>query len=91
MSEMVQASSEGRLLEAFVTGTAFFVAAVGMIRYKDTDINISCKTEEGNLVAPYTLTLRNWLKDIMYGGESLPGAKCKTRSSEVVGRSSQKS
>jgi hypothetical protein len=41
-----------------------------MIRYKDTDINIGHKTEEGDLVAPYTLMLRNWLKDIMYGNES---------------------
>ncbi|KAI8716304.1 Branched-chain-amino-acid aminotransferase [Fusarium sp. LHS14.1] len=69
MAEMVEASNAGRLLEAFVTGTAFFVAPVGMIRYRDTDIHIGNKTEEGDLVAPYTLMLRNWLKDIMYENE----------------------
>lgn len=46
------------------------MAPVGVIKYKDADINIGHKTEDGDLVAPYTLMLRNWLKDIMYGNEA---------------------
>ncbi|EON96065.1 putative branched-chain amino acid cytosolic protein [Phaeoacremonium minimum UCRPA7] len=69
MGELVEASKEGRLLEACVTGTAFFIAPVGVIRYRDADIKIGA-VEDGVLKAPYTLQIRDWLRKIMYGEEN---------------------
>ncbi|KAF7560132.1 hypothetical protein G7046_g4022 [Stylonectria norvegica] len=69
MKELVQASEENRLLEAFVTGTAFFVAPVGLIRYKEKDLIIGSTDSNGSLVAPVTQRIRQWLSGIMYGEE----------------------
>ncbi|KAK7424044.1 hypothetical protein QQX98_000654 [Neonectria punicea] len=70
MSELVLASEEGRLLEAFMTGTAFFISPVSTIRYHGVNIEIGKKDGEGRVIAPYATGLKGCLKDIMYGNEN---------------------
>ena len=67
MSEVVEAAQEGRLIEAFAAGTAFFIAPVSMIGFRDNDINIPL---QGNHSGHYANALKTWLMDIMYGRES---------------------
>ncbi|KAG8625790.1 hypothetical protein KVT40_006191 [Elsinoe batatas] len=66
MAEIVEAEREGRLIEAFAAGTAFFVAPVGLIEWKGERIRVP--TGEG-ASGKYAALLRGWLSDIMYGGE----------------------
>lgn len=40
MREIVEASKEGRLVEAFVAGTAYFITPVSAINFKDEEIKI---------------------------------------------------
>jgi branched-chain amino acid aminotransferase len=40
MPEIVEASKEGRLVEAFVAGTAYFITPVSAINFKDEEIEI---------------------------------------------------
>ncbi|KAJ4305972.1 hypothetical protein N0V88_000762 [Collariella sp. IMI 366227] len=67
MAELISASEDNRLLEAFVSGTAFFVASVNTIQYQGMDIEVGKKNDQGVPVAPYTTAIRGWLSDIMYG------------------------
>ncbi|KAI1463954.1 branched-chain amino acid aminotransferase II [Daldinia caldariorum] len=70
INEVLEASSEGRLLESFAAGTAFFVCPVSLIHHRGQDIQIPMgKTGEGG---PCTLKLKSWLKDIMYGNVDHP-------------------
>ncbi|KAI1481211.1 branched-chain amino acid aminotransferase II [Daldinia eschscholtzii] len=70
IKEVLEASSEGRLLESFAAGTAFFVCPVSLIHHREQDIQIPMgKAGEGG---PYTLKLKGWLKDIMYGNVDHP-------------------
>ena len=64
MHEVVEAAEEGRLVEAFGSGTAFFVAPVSDIHFRGKDIELPlAKGEE----ATYAMSIKGWLKDIMYG------------------------
>jgi branched-chain amino acid aminotransferase len=60
MSEILRASKEGRLKEAFGAGTAAVVSPIECIQYKGEDINID---------APGTVTLQVWdeITSIQYG------------------------
>ncbi|OTB15167.1 hypothetical protein K445DRAFT_75515 [Daldinia sp. EC12] len=70
IKEVLEASSEGRLLESFAAGTAFFVCPVSLIHHREQDVQIPMgKAGEGG---PYTLKLKGWLKDIMYGNVDHP-------------------
>ncbi|CAM1504917.1 Fc.00g025080.m01.CDS01 [Cosmosporella sp. VM-42] len=69
MEELVRANEEGRLVEAFVTGTAFFIAPVGLIRYKEKDLLIGKLDKMGVLEAPFANQIKQWLASIMYGEE----------------------
>ncbi|KAF3058130.1 Branched-chain-amino-acid aminotransferase, mitochondrial [Daldinia childiae] len=70
IKEVLEASTEGRLLESFAAGTAFFVCPISLIHHRGQDIQIPMgKAGEGGL---YTLKLKGWLKDIMYGNEDHP-------------------
>ncbi|KAI2639069.1 branched-chain amino acid aminotransferase [Hypomontagnella submonticulosa] len=70
IQEVMEAHSEGRLLESFAAGTAFFVTPVSLIHHRDQDVEIPMgKTGEGGL---YTLKLKGWLRDIMYGNTEHP-------------------
>ncbi|KAI1270840.1 branched-chain-amino-acid aminotransferase [Xylaria sp. FL0933] len=65
IDEVIEASAEGRLLESFASGTAYFVCPISLIHHRGRDIPIPAgKGGEG---APITLRLKNWLIDIKYG------------------------
>lgn len=66
MQEILDAYEDGRLVEAFAAGTAFFVAPVGLIGWKDHELEIPLI--EGKTGA-YARLIRSWLSDIMYGKE----------------------
>jgi branched-chain amino acid aminotransferase len=62
--ELIEAHKEGRLVEAFAAGTAYFIAPVVQIQYKDTNMVPT------QLDGIYTNKIKEWLKDIMYGREA---------------------
>ncbi|KAI0024138.1 branched-chain amino acid aminotransferase [Xylariomycetidae sp. FL0641] len=67
IDEVLEADSEGRLVESFAAGTAYFVCPVSLIHHRGRDVNIPMgKGGEGG---QFTNSLKGWLKDIMYGNE----------------------
>ncbi|AEO57002.1 hypothetical protein MYCTH_2302660 [Thermothelomyces thermophilus ATCC 42464] len=69
IDEVLEADREGRLIEAFTAGTAFFICPVSQIRHRDYDIHIPMvKGESGQ----YTAKIKGWMSDIMYGKEEHP-------------------
>lgn len=66
IGEVVQAAAEGRIVEAFSAGTAWFVSPVSGIHYRGKDIEIPMS--EGS-TGRYALMLKTWLYNIMYGKE----------------------
>jgi len=66
MMEVKEAVAEGRVVEAFAAGTAFFVAPVGLIEWKGEQMRIP--TVEGH-TGKFARQLRAWLSGIMYGEE----------------------
>ncbi|KAI0479578.1 branched-chain-amino-acid aminotransferase [Xylaria cf. heliscus] len=70
IDEVIEASAEGRLIESFASGTAYFVCPISLIHHRGRDIQIPAgKTGEG---ASITLRIKNWLVDIKYGREHHP-------------------
>ena len=69
MSEIVSAVKEGRIVEAFVSGTAFFIAPIEMIHFRGEDLTIPTSTSENG---SYAQVIKTWLKNIMYGKERHP-------------------
>jgi branched-chain amino acid aminotransferase len=65
ISEVEAAYDEGRLVEAFAAGTAFFIAGVSEISYRDTSLNIPVFGKDG--CGKYAGQLKALLKGIMYG------------------------
>jgi branched-chain amino acid aminotransferase len=63
MQDLAEAHDEGRLVESFAAGTAFFVAPVTDIHFRGKDIRPAKAGEEGT----YTNKIKSWLVDIMYG------------------------
>lgn len=68
MFEVEEAVNEGRLIEAFVAGTAWFIASVGHIHFRGKDITVP-QVEGDN--GKYTKIIKKWLKGIMWGGEGM--------------------
>ncbi|KAK6430576.1 hypothetical protein LTR95_013271, partial [Oleoguttula sp. CCFEE 5521] len=66
MHDLLEAADEGRLVEAFAAGTAFFVAPVGLIHFRGRDIEVPVQGESGD----YAKMLKSWLSNIMYGKEA---------------------
>ncbi|PMD44259.1 putative branched-chain-amino-acid aminotransferase [Hyaloscypha variabilis F] len=66
MEDVVEAVAEGRILEAFAAGTAYFVCPVCVIHYKDQDLQIPMSQGDSG---PYAALIKSWLVDIMYGNE----------------------
>lgn len=64
IGEVLDASREGRLLEAFCAGTAWFIAPVGKIGYKEEEVDVPMG--EG-ASGKYTALFKGWLEDIIYG------------------------
>ncbi|KAI2606392.1 branched-chain amino acid aminotransferase II [Hypoxylon fragiforme] len=70
IQEVMDANAEGRLLESFAAGTAFFVCPVSLIHHRGQDIQIPMgKAGDGG---PYSLKIKGWLQDIMYGNVDHP-------------------
>lgn len=64
MSDIVDAVKEGRMVEAFACGTAYFVCPVSAIEYQGQEL--AMPMARGNS-GEYTAALKGWLKSIMYG------------------------
>lgn len=69
MAEVEEAILEGRMVEAFGAGTAFFIAPVECINFKGRDLPISCELRGDECSGKYTALIKGWLKGIMYGKE----------------------
>ncbi|KAJ6260348.1 hypothetical protein Dda_4574 [Drechslerella dactyloides] len=69
ITDMIEAYDEGRLLEAFACGTAFFIAPVNGVQYKDKEIEVPMPMvmPDGSRAGRYGGTIKVWLKEIMYG------------------------
>ncbi|OJJ46667.1 hypothetical protein ASPZODRAFT_152116 [Penicilliopsis zonata CBS 506.65] len=65
MDELTQAWKEGCIVEAFVSGTAFFITPIMLIRDGDLDITLLSEGER----AGYAAQIKTWLEAIMYGRE----------------------
>lgn len=65
MDEVKTAWQEGRLIEAFGSGTAFFIAPVAEIHYRGTDVVLP----ESRQIA---LAIKEKMKNIMFGGVQHP-------------------
>ncbi|AEO63519.1 uncharacterized protein THITE_162912 [Thermothielavioides terrestris NRRL 8126] len=69
IDEVIEANKEGRLVEAFAAGTAYFICPVSQIRHRDYDVHIPMvKGESGQ----YTSKIKGWISDIMYGNVQHP-------------------
>ncbi|KAJ5502421.1 Aminotransferase class IV [Penicillium fimorum] len=64
IDEIEKASKEGRIVESFVSGTAYFITPVAMIRNEDTDISTLGVNGEP---AGYAAQIKSWLEAIMFG------------------------
>ncbi len=67
MDDIISAYKDGRLVEAFGAGTAFFIAPVALIHFRGKEIHVPTAEGESGV---YTRTIKKWLWDIMYGNES---------------------
>ncbi|KAF2709380.1 branched-chain amino acid aminotransferase II [Pleomassaria siparia CBS 279.74] len=65
MLEIEEAHREGRLVEAFAAGTAWFIAPVGHIQFRGRDLQIDIGAD--GLGGQYTARVKTWLKNIMLG------------------------
>lgn len=65
MKELIDADAEGRLLEAFAAGTAFFIAPIADIHFRGVDIVFPLGKAEGR--GEFAVGVKQALKDIMYG------------------------
>lgn len=67
MAEIAEAVHEGRIVEAFAAGTAYFVGPVGLIGWKNEELEIPLVEGRTGL---YARLIRSWLSGIMYGDEA---------------------
>ncbi|KAF4943364.1 hypothetical protein FSARC_14940 [Fusarium sarcochroum] len=65
ITEIAQAAAEGRLLESFAAGTAYFISAVSRIHYQGNDIDVPIG--KSGLGGKITTAIKQWLTEIMYG------------------------
>lgn len=70
MSELAEASAEGRLLEVFGSGTAAIVSPVRKISYKGQLVD--CGLQESEEAGEIALRMKNWIEGIQYGEEKHP-------------------
>ncbi|OJJ07600.1 hypothetical protein ASPVEDRAFT_56926 [Aspergillus versicolor CBS 583.65] len=73
ISELQEASAEGRLLESFAAGTAWFITPISLIRHRTEDIKIP--TGPDGTPAEITGKIKGWLSDMMYGRVEHPWAR----------------
>ncbi|KAL9106395.1 MAG: hypothetical protein Q9227_008596 [Pyrenula ochraceoflavens] len=70
MAELVEAAKEERLLEAFGSGTAFFVAPVQEIHFRGVDLRLPLEASEveGEIGGcEVAMAVKRFLKAVMYG------------------------
>jgi len=65
IDEVLEADSEGRILEAFAAGTAYFVCPVSQIHHRGRDVHIPMGPE--NQPNEITNKIKTAIGDIMYG------------------------
>ena len=66
MSEVVQANDEGRMLEAFGAGTAFFISPCADVHFRGLDVVLPLgRAEQG--AGEFAMNVKQVLKDVMYG------------------------
>ena len=70
MSELGSAEEEGRLIEAFGTGTAAVVSPVRNIHWKGRLVN--CGLREDQEVGEITKRMKDWIEGIQHGDEEHP-------------------
>ncbi|KAJ0425238.1 branched-chain amino acid aminotransferase II [Aspergillus carlsbadensis] len=70
IEELFEADGRGRILEAFVTGTAYFICPVSLIQHDGKNIHIPM----GHEGTPGEITgrVKSWIYDIMYGRQEHP-------------------
>ncbi|KAF7958823.1 hypothetical protein EAE96_002355 [Botrytis aclada] len=66
MLEVEEAHKEGRIVEAFLSGTAYFITPVSAISFRDRNIDIPMQNAAGDS-GVYAQMIKTWLYDIMYG------------------------
>ncbi|GAB7361497.1 hypothetical protein MBLNU230_g1553t1 [Neophaeotheca triangularis] len=65
MADVIEALEEGRFVEAFAAGTAFFIAPVARIHFQGRELEIPMGQSGESGV--YAALFKQWLVDIMYG------------------------
>ncbi|KAJ5237180.1 hypothetical protein N7489_007271 [Penicillium chrysogenum] len=65
IGEIQEAAADGRLLESFAAGTAWFITPIALIHHRGKDINIP--TGPDGTPAEITGRIKGWLDDMMYG------------------------
>lgn len=70
MAELAGAAAEGRLIEAFGTGTAAVVSPVRNISWKGK--SVECGLAAGQEVGDVTKRMKDWIEGIQYGDEEHP-------------------
>ncbi|CAI7658328.1 unnamed protein product [Penicillium crustosum] len=65
IGEIQKAATEGRLLESFAAGTAWFITPIALIHHRGKDISIP--TGPHGTPAEITGKIKGWLGDMMYG------------------------
>ncbi|KAK2802790.1 branched-chain-amino-acid transaminase bat2 [Onygenales sp. PD_10] len=70
MSEIAEASDEGRLIEVFGAGTAAIVSPVRDISWKGR--NVDCGLKKDQEAGAVALEMKNWIEAIQYGDEDHP-------------------
>ncbi|KAF9882510.1 hypothetical protein CkaCkLH20_00546 [Colletotrichum karsti] len=70
INEIRTSLAEGRLVEAFASGTAYFIAPIRLVRHRDEDLVIPCCEGETGL---YAALIKGWLGDIVFGRSEFRG------------------
>lgn len=68
--ELLEAAVEGRLVEAFAAGTAWFVTPVSLVHFRGKDVEVPMAKGD---IGAYAEVLRGWMKGIMWGSEGMEG------------------
>ncbi|KAL8805270.1 MAG: hypothetical protein Q9182_002038 [Xanthomendoza sp. 2 TL-2023] len=72
MGELAEAADEGRLMEAFGTGTAAVVSPVRKINWRGRDVE--CGLKDGEEAGEVARRMKTWIEEIQYGDVEHPWA-----------------
>jgi branched-chain amino acid aminotransferase len=68
--ELAEAHAEGRILESFASGTAYFICPISQVHHRGKDINIPMGPD--GQPGEITSKIKGWMGDIMYGRTDHP-------------------